>query len=342
MYLFSRCRPNGPGTRTYIRSTANPGGVGHAWVRSRFLDVAPPMQTIWFKDEIEGPNGKKITVKRDRIFVPSTIFDNQALLDNDPNYLATLAMLPEAERNALLYGDWNSFSGQVFKEWRDDPAHYKDGLWTHVIESFMPPKHWRCLRGFDFGYSKPFSVGWHVVDERGKMYRIREFYGCTSEPNKGVEMHPSEIARQIREIESTDPLLVGRHITGIADPSIFDKSRGSSIADMMADPPNFVVWQPGDNTRLAGLQQYHNRLAFSKNGEPMFQVFNTCRGFLRTVPSLVYSQKNVEDVETEMEDHIYDECRYVLMENPISAPAPRQIEVPKPNPLESGHVHIFR
>ena len=112
---------------------------------------------------------------------------------------------------------------------------------------------------------------------------------------------------------------------------------------MMADSPNFVIWQPGDNTRLAGLAQYHYRMAFNDMGEPMFQVFNTCRHFLRTVPSLVYDEKHVEDVDTTMEDHIYDECRYVLMENPISPPTPRPIEIPKLNPLDSGQkLHIFR
>ena len=343
MYLMSRNRPTGPGTRIYIRATANPGGVGHAWVKSRFIDAAPPMTPLTSEYPVTLPDGTQKVMKRDRIFVPSTVFDNQALLENDPNYLASLAMLPEAERNALLYGDWNSFEGQVFREWRDDPEHYHDGLWTHVIEPFMPPMHWHVWRGFDFGYAKPFSVGWYAADERGKIYRIREFYGCKSQPNKGVEMHPVEIARQIREIETTDPMLRGRQITGVADPSIFDESRGQSIANMMADSPNFVIWQPGDNTRLAGLAQYHYRLAFNDMGEPMFQVFNTNRGFLRTVPSLVYDEKHVEDVDTSMEDHIYDECRYVLMENPISPPTPKPVEIPKLNPLETGQrVHVFR
>lgn len=343
MYLFSRCRPSGEGTRTYIRATANPGGIGHAWVKSRFITSAPPMRTTWSKTEIRTPEGKTMTVMRDRIFVPSTVFDNKALLDNDPEYLATLAMMPEAERNALLYGDWDSFTGQVFREWRDDPTHYQDGKWTHVIEPFTPPRHWQCWRGFDFGYAKPFSVGWYMADERGKIYRVRELYGCTSEPNHGVELHPAEIARQIREIETTDPLLKGRQITGVADPSIFDESRGQSIANMMAAAPYFVTWIPGDNARLAGKAQYHYRLAFDGEGEPMFQVFNTCAGFLRTVPALVYDEHRVEDVDTSMEDHIYDECRYVLMENPISPPEPRKEEPPKFDPLESGQkVHVFR
>ena len=129
-----------------------------------------------------------------------------------------------------------------------------------------------------------------------------------------------EQARRIREVEQNDPQLRGRVIQGIADPAIFDESRGESIAAMMERGPNFLHWMPGDHTRLAGKMQFHYRLAFDGEGRPMFQVFDTCRHFLRTIPNLVYDESNVEDIDTRQEDHIYDECRYVLMEHPISPP----------------------
>ena len=105
------------------------------------------------------PDGREIVQRRTRIFIPSTVFDNAALLENDPGYLGTLAALPEAEKKALLYGDWDSFTGQVFTEWKNDPAHYDDQRWTHVIRPFRIPGHWKIWRGYDFGYSKPFSWG---------------------------------------------------------------------------------------------------------------------------------------------------------------------------------------
>ncbi len=317
MYLFSRNRPTGAGTRVYIRATANPGGVGHAWVKERFIMAAPPMQTVKEQLKVKDLDGKIRTLSRSRVFVPSTVFDNKALLSNDPNYLANLAMLPEAEKQALLYGNWDSFSGQVFAEWKNDPAHYFDRKYTHVIDPFPIPPHWKIYRGFDFGYAKPFSVGWYAVDEEGKMYRIKEFYGCTNTPNEGVKYNVSEIAEQIKEIEDSTPDLKGKRITGIADPSIWDSSRGESIAEMFERYR--VYWDKGDNKRLAGKMQFHYRLAFDNNGECMFQVFNTCKHFIRTVPALCYSEKNVEDVDTAAEDHIYDECRYVFMSRPIKA-----------------------
>ena len=145
-YVMSRNRPSGPGTRVYIRATANPGGVGHGWVKARFISPAPAGTRMVQLVKVKAPEGKEITRRRTRIFIPSTVFDNPALLENDPGYIGTLASLPEAEKQALLYGNWDSFSGQVFTEWRNDPNHYEDQRWTHVIEPFPIPEHWKIWR----------------------------------------------------------------------------------------------------------------------------------------------------------------------------------------------------
>ena len=319
-YLYSRNRPSAPGTRVYRRAATNPGGVGHGWCKDYFITPAPPLTPITRWYDITDPDGNHIKMKRKRIFVPSTVFDNKILLSNDPNYLANLAMLPEAERNALLYGDWDSFDGQVFREWKNDPggvpSRYLTQQFTHVISPFKIPVDWKIIRGFDFGYSKPFSVAWYAVDHEGCIYRIRELYGCTGTPNVGVQWEPTKMAEKIREIENDDPNIKGRQIRGIADPSIFDESRGESIAAMMMRKG--VYWSPGDNTRIPGKMQFHYRFAFDDRGRAMFYVFDTCKHFIRTIPTLVYSETDVEDIDTKQEDHIYDECRYVLMDHPIN------------------------
>ena len=312
LYLLSRNRASGPGTRVYLRASANPGGIGHGWVKARFLTPAPPMQTIWEDVQVRTPDGNVRTARRSRIFVPSTVFDNQILLQNDPAYAARLAALPDADRRALLYGDWDAFAGQVFSEWRADPAHYADRRYTHVIDPFPIPRGWRVVRGFDFGYSRPFSVGWWAISPDGALCRIRELYGCTGTPNEGVRWEPARIAREIKKIEQDDPNIRGRTVRGVADPSIFDESRGESVAQMMEREG--IFFDRGDNSRIAGKMQVHHRLAFDQNGAPGLTVFSTCRHFIRTVPALVYDPVNVEDVNTAMEDHIYDEMRYVVME----------------------------
>ena len=145
-------------------------------------------------------------------------------------------------------------------------------------------------------------------------------------------MEPTEIARRIKEIENTDPLLKRKKIIGIADPAIYDESRGESVAAMMERQG--VYFSPADHTRLAGKMQFHYRLAFGENGRPMLYVFNTCKDFIRTIPALVYDEKKVEDIDTDCEDHIYDECRYVLMEHPISPRKNEEWVVPEEDPLD--------
>ena len=316
-YLFSRNRPNGAGTRCYMRAQANPGGIGHGWVKERFITPAPPMTTIWESVKVRFPDGYEEIRKKSRIFVPSTVFDNKILLRNDPDYLTRLASLPEAERAALLYGDWNSFSGQVFTEWRNEPDGYCDRVSTHVITPFKIPREWKVMRSFDWGYSRPFSVGWYAEDGDGVLYRIRELYGCTKTPNEGVRWEAGKIASEIKRIEREDENLSGRLIRGIADPAIYQKNGGESIGGIMEKQG--VYWDRADNSRIAGKQQIHNRLAFSDEGRPRLYIFSTCRQFIRTFPCLVYSTTDVEDVDTTGEDHIYDELRYMCMERPVAA-----------------------
>ena len=316
-YMMSRNRPTGPGTRVYMRATTNPGGIGHGWVKARFITPAPPGTPITEEYTVKLPDGTEQKLQRARVFIPSSIFDNPALLANDPGYLASLASMPEAEKQALLYGSWDSFSGQVFTEWRNDPARYEDQRWTHVIAPFTIealadlPRVRLWLFQAVLGGVVRSGRGGAAVPHQGAVRLHRQ-------AERGPAHRPVEQARRIREAEQNDPLLRGRVIHGIADPAIFDESRGESIAAMMERSPNFLRWSPGDNTRLAGKMQFHYRLNFDADGRPMFQVFNTCKHFIRTIPNLVYDESNVEDIDTRQEDHIYDECRYVLMENPIS------------------------
>jgi len=332
VYLFSRCRPNGPGTECYIRSTGNPGGIGHGWVKERFITAGSPEQTIWYDADYVDPDGAKHTIRRSRVFIPSTVFDNQILMDNSPEYVAALASMPEAEKQALLYGNWDSFSGQVFTEWRNDPEHYHDRLNTHVIKPFLIPQHWPVWVGLDWGYSKPFSVHWYAIGDDKTMYGIRELYGCTGTPNVGVQREPAEVARTIRQIEEEDPNIKGHQINRVGDPAIWTSQGTESIGALMERER--VYFEKGNNDRINGKMQCHHRLAFDAAGRPKFQIFDTCKHFIRTVPNLVYDETNVEDVDTDGEDHIYDEWRYVCMRNPIPAPV-RIPEKEKPyDPLD--------
>ena len=336
-YLRSRNRANGPGMRVYMRCTGNPGGVGHGWVKQYFVTAGEPGKTIWAKSQVLDPERGPVEFWSSRVFIPSRVFDNRILLNNDPDYLKRLATLSEAERNALLYGSWDSFSGQVFTEFRDDPEHYRDRRWTHVIADFKVPGGWKIIRSLDWGYTKPFSVGWHAVDDEGRYYRIREYYGCVPDvPNTGLRYEAGKVAENIRTIERQDPNLQGRKIIGVADPAIFtDQGSGSSIAALMGK--HGVFFGKGDNARLAGKMQYHSRLAFDSNGLPMYYVFRNCKDYLRTMPNLVYSETDVEDINTDGEDHIYDESRYAIMLNQITPRRNVMLDRQLYNPLDVNH-----
>ncbi len=320
-YLTTRNRPKGPGTRVMTRAATNPGGVGHGWVKDMFISPAPPMTTMWVTADVPTPDGGTVRTKISRIFVPATVFDNKILLKNDPQYVAKLAIGDTALRDALLYGSWDSFNGQVFSEFRDNPGGYTTRQWTHVIEPFDVPSSWRIVRALDWGYARPFSVGWYAVDHDGVMYRFAEYYGCDGTPNQGLRLDAKSVAEEIRRIEAEHPSMARRprrEITGVADPAVFASQTGESIASLMEAAPNHVLFAPADHARIAGKMQCHNRLAFDERGYAMFYVFSNCRNFIRTVPSLVYSNIHPEDVDTDGEDHVYDEFRYACMMHPIA------------------------
>lgn len=338
IYLVSRNRPNGPGTRCYIRSTANPGGVGHGWVKERFVTAGEPGKTIWGTVTYDDPDEGRVTRHRSRVFIPAKVYDNKELLKNDPTYLARLASMPAAEKAALLDGSWDSYSGQFFSEWRNDPAHYLDRRWTHVCEPFdISSANVRIYRSYDFGYEKPFSCGWWAVTPDGTFYRIMEWYGSDGTPNKGLEMDPEDQFREIKRIENEHPWFKGRKIYGVADPSIWDGSRGVSIAEMAER--NHVYFEPGINDRIPGWMQCHYRLQFNEQGYARMYVFKNCKDFIRTIPALVFSEKKIEDLDTDGEDHAADEWRYFCMSHPVAPRMP--VKAPEYRPF-SDPLDILR
>ena len=240
-------------------------------------------------------------------------------MESQPDYIKRLEILPPKLRKAWLEGDWNIIEGMFFEEFRDDPEHYGDRQWTHVIEPFEP--HGMSIyRSYDFGYNKPWSCGWWAVDHDGVIYRIMELYGSTGVPNEGDKRTPDEQFEEIARIEKEHPWLKGKEIYGVADPSIWDKSKGTSVAETAQKYG--VYFKPGDNARIPGWMQCHYRLRFDENGYPMMYVFSNCKDFIRTIPLLMYSERKVEDLDTEQEDHIADEWRYFCMSKPMKPLVP--------------------
>ena len=282
-----------------IYYTCNPGGQGHGYIKRIFIDRR--------YNTGENPD--------DYSFTQALVQDNVALMELDPDYIKNLEALPPKLKKAWLEGAWDVFEGQFFEEFVDDPDHYEDRQWTHVIEPFDIPAGWKIYRSYDFGYSKPFSCAWWAVDYEGVLYRILEFYGCTGMPNEGVKWSPSKQFEEIKKVEQQHPYLKGRNIRGVADPAIWAKDTGESVADVAAK--HGIFFDKGDNQRIAGWMQMHYRFAFDENGYPMMYIFNNCKAFIRTIPLLLYDDTHVEDLDTDGEDHVADEARYMCMSRPI-------------------------
>lgn len=317
LYLFSRSRSTDPSLPAQVRATTNPGGIGHQWVKERFVDRCKPLGT--FIDPSSGLS---------RCFVPGTIYDNPTLVENDPGYLKRLEALPELEKKRLLFGDWEVFEGQAFPELSRS---------VHSCEPFDIPPEWERWMVMDWGYAKPFSVGWYAIDYDGVMYRYREWYGCKEgEADVGLKMTAEEVAKGILERERGDNVKFR-----VADPSIFSKGSpnrrretvGPTVAEDMSGQGVFFL--KADNDRIQGIQQMHKRFSFAENvnehGEiedsANFYAFSDQRHFWRTMLAMQVSAKNPEDIDTDQEDHIADEVRYSCMTRPVQPKRHSQIPV---------------
>lgn len=288
---------NGYPKRIFL--SCNPGGIGHVWVKRLFVDR-----------EFEGAERPE-----EYAFIQSRVYDNKILMKYQPDYVSQLETLDARHRSAWLEGNWDIYEGVFFEEFRDDPDHYDDHRFTHVINPFEIPTNWRIYRSFDWGYSKPFSCGWWAVNEDNVAYRILELYGCTKDPDTGVKWDANRVFAEIRKIETEQRWLRGREIEGVADPAIFASQTGDSVADIAAQ--HGVYFAAGDNSRINGWLEVHRRMSFNEDGRAMLYVFKNCRAFIRTMPGLVYDEYRVEDLDTTGEDHVADEVRYFCMTRPV-------------------------
>lgn len=297
-----------------MRLTGNPGGPGHLWVKARYIDPCKTGYKIIKEDFtfFDPSLLREVTVQTERVFIPSKVWDNRLLLNNDPGYLTRLATAGSATLvKAWLEGDWDIIQGAFFDEW--DPG-------KHVLETshFLPmiERDFLKFRAFDWGSAKPFSCGWYTVWGRehplipkGALVKYEEWYGASG-VNKGLKMNSDAVAAGIKAREKA----AGKVISyGAADPAIFIRDGGPSIGETMAI--NGVSWGRADNKRVPGWEMIRNRLV-GDGQRPMLFFLDCCVDTIRTLPLLQHDETNAEDVDTEGEDHAGDETRYACMSRP--------------------------
>jgi len=305
-YLRSRLRTTDPEIQTYMRASANPGGVGGWWLKKMFVDPAVPNDPFWATD-IDSGNilryGPNHPINADkplyqRRFIPARLTDNPFLMESG-EYEAMLLSLPEVERRRLLEGDWDVADGAAFSEFDRS---------KHVVDPFEVPYNWPRLRAADYGYSSPSCVLWGAVDWDGNIWIYRELYdkGYTGET----------LARIVNALEEHDPLMQ----ISVLDGACWSKhGTGPSIAETMIR--NGTRWIPADKNRIPGKIELHRRLAVDeRTDEPKLKIFSTCTNLIRTLPTIPLSKTNSEDVDTKADDHAYDALRYMCMTRPTGLP----------------------
>jgi len=289
--MHSTCRSSYPGMPRMIRATCNPFGKGHGWVKDRFQIGDVPAGRIIHED------GK------DRVRIHSTVFENDHLLTNDPDYIKTLQALKDPNRRkAWLEGDWEIHVGSFLEKIWDAKRH--------IVEPFIIPASWKVWKAMDWGYAAPYAVYWFALDPDGVHYIWRELYGAGEKEGEGSREDAGKVARKIKAIEEHDERLGYEYRMNLADPAIFSKiGADRSIGQIFRETG--VKWQEAWNakgSRVNGAQEVIRLLA-----EDKLKVFSTCKHWIRTIPTLAPDDNNPEDVDTDAEDHAWDATRYGIM-----------------------------
>jgi len=298
---FLRTRLRWPGIPTFdtkFLGGTNPGGIGHGWVKKRWIN----------KQFEEGEQESELFT-----FIPAKAIDNPHI---DKGYYKTLESLPEQLKKAFLEGDWDIFKGQYFTEWRKE---------IHTCEPFDIPTDWVKFLCMDYGYTAPSAVYWCAVSPDGVIYVYRELY------RTGLTY--SALTKEIIALTPYNEDIK----YWVIDPACWQKTKEKgkeavSGADIMEDTyrekmkemkkkGKVLTLLKGNNDRLNGwraLREYLKPMVKEDVVTAKLQVFTTCVEFIRTVPALVYDPIRIEDVDTDGEDHAGDSIRYGIMTKPVA------------------------
>lgn len=324
-----RATLRGPeGVKVGIRLTGNPGGPGHGWVKKRYIDPNPAGFEVLYEDFTNPFTGK--SVRTERVFIPARVIDNKKI-DQDA-YVARLQQTGSKQLvEAWLMGKWDIIDGAFFAEFAPE-LHILGAEWLGRI-----PAKSMVFRAFDWGYAKPFSVGWYAVSDgnwglpKDALVKFDEWYGCDGRPNEGLRMDAGVVAQGIKAKETEMVQSYGFKVRyGAADPSIFTRDGGPSIAEIMLREG--IIWQRADNKREPGWQQVRRRL-IGNGGKPLLYLLETCDDTLRTLPIMQHDDKDMEDLDTDGEDHAVDELRYACMSRPWVVDTTPRVELPFPQPV---------
>ena len=316
------------------RSTCNPSGPGHAWVKQRFIDTVGAGRVFSEDVVVEVPDESgeivKKTLQVTRTHLRSRRSENKALMNADPLYEAKLIQMTqdnEMLRKAWIDGDWDLIFGGFFTDvW--DPK-------VHVKKAFQPPSSWEAFRSFDWGSSKPWSVSYMFEADgtqpedafgeplldfyipQGSIIVPTEIYGWTGKPNEGDQALSQSIADRVNMMDAAVHMEFGIRVApGPADNSIWDVRDGSSIgASMRSFGTDWTKSYKGSGSRISGWAMIRQMLGAAgrlDREHPHLYFFQAASHHIRTLPLQQRDEKKPEDIDTTLEDHAMDSLRYGL------------------------------
>lgn len=334
---FTRCRSSSSKLPAIVRSGTNPGNIGHAWVRDRFVQPAPYGTIILDK-----------TTKSKRIFIQSFAEDNPYLMENDPSYVNRLDSLPEAERQAKRYGHWDTFAGQVFDEYREIPNKLKNepDNACHIVQPFQIPDYWLRFLAIDWGYSAMTIALWGALSPKDRLYIYREYsikqaktstwatdIGRLSEGETYSDVVLCRSAWQNRGEQLNQAENFNKYSNLIARPADNDRIAGKLLIQeylrWREKPKPKTIKGNFDNDlatrilRLKGMEAYKSYVASFEPEKPetdlpKLQIFPDCVELRKCIPLCIYDKKSnttnkpAEDVREFAGDDPYDTLRYLV------------------------------
>lgn len=286
VYLCTRVR----GTNNYpkqVKSSTNPGNVGHDFVKAMFIDPAPPGKKF---TAVVGKTREGIEKTETRLFIPCLLDENIFLAASDPDYEVRLMQTSEAEYQALRYGNWDIFEGRYFTEFNRD---------YHVIKPFSIPKEWRRFRAIDYGLDA-LACLWVAMDYERNIYVYREL--------KQKDLSISRASQRIRELTPEGERI---YVT-LAPPDMWGRSQesGRQKADLFREAGLSLV--ESSNNREAGWLAIKELLTLGESGKPRMFIFDNCTELIHDLPALIRDTKFPTDCMTEPHDitHVPDALRY--------------------------------
>jgi len=328
-YISSRIRSSNPDLPTLFRLAANPGGESHSFLRDRFVKPNPVGNVIL--------HDKVTNLKR--IYIPAKLADNPFLTANDPDYVNRLNLLPESERAAKMDGDWFTFSGQVFSEFRTRPMIGEPPNANHLVDPFEIPSYWPRILGVDWGYAADTAAIWAAISPEGRIYIYRTYRKkkttvrtwATELANlsrgEGIIRNPLDPSAWINRGQLTIEQEY-REASGFS-PEKADNDRHSGISliheflRFLPKPPKRVPAE-GFNLetanrilRMGGLDGYNEYLNLftpetPESNIPILQIFNTESSLIESIQTCQYDEKDKEDVKEWNGDDLFDCLRYTL------------------------------